>query len=82
MLFFWSSFEFGFEKIATEDFRAKFTPSCNRIANASGQAVYASPHAIFHSLNAEYVEMVKFKVVVSSVRAQMQTPTDYGPPRY
>ena len=45
-LLFWSSFEFGCEKIATldnyfcfsSDFGAKFTPSCYGIANASNHA--------------------------------------------
>ena len=61
-MFFWSLFEFDCERIATEsdcfccssDFGPKFTLSCYRIANASGQAASASPHAIFNSLNAEY----------------------------
>ena len=46
LFFFLSSFEIDCEKIASEDdcfcfssdFGAKFTPSCYRIANASGQA--------------------------------------------
>ena len=51
----------------------------------SGQAALASPHSLFHSLNAEYseiinVEMVNFKAIISLVRAPMQTSSDNKSP--